>query len=201
MIAPRFIRLIFTIEFPIAPLYTSNAMLIVAPELGFRAISRLATGFIRPVPAVVIVVAAPSARDALVIRALEVSGIARVELGFAARVRLVLARRAVGVPVALPRLRDAPSRAAPEQIRGAASGRAVGVLVRTVFAVVVHVAHPDRGYALAVVALELVRGALCGWAVGLVLAQRTVNVFVATLVGGNAARRNRAVAFAPELRF
>lgn len=85
----------------------SDAPAVQAAELRFRAVARAAPQLVGTVAAVVVVVAVPPAWYALVVMALEVGWVARVELGLAARRRLVLAVHAVRVAVALPRHRNA----------------------------------------------------------------------------------------------
>lgn len=80
--------------------------------------------------------------------------------------RFIFAVCTVGIAVALPVLGDATARGgATELVFGAGARETVDVLVGVVFAVVVFVAHPDRGDAFAVVAFELVGGAGGGWTV------------------------------------
>lgn len=74
------------------------------------------TFFVGIVTAIVVVIAAPSTGDALAVVALEVGGLARMDVRIGARIRLVLTGGAVAVAVALPRQRDATTRTATEVV-------------------------------------------------------------------------------------
>ena len=107
---------VVTVEFAVAAERSADAASVAAAEFRFAAVARSAALLVGIVTAVVVVVAAPAARNALAVVALEVGRFAGMDVRIGARIRFVLAGRTVAVAVAFPRQRDAATRTAPEVV-------------------------------------------------------------------------------------
>jgi hypothetical protein len=156
-----FVAAIPAVVISVALQQVHDALAVLAGELFRRACLVTLSRLVAAVVAVVVAVAIVHLVDASAAAALEVLRQAHPATLVSV---LVGAVQAVGLAVAQPQSRDAPSRAvAPELALLALSQLAVFALVGLVGAVRVAVALPTHRDALAVVALELVAPALVSW--------------------------------------